>query len=298
MDIRQLEYLVKIADEGNFTRAAEKIPVSQPALTQQIQKLEKELDTILFDRSSRQIRLTASGEVLYRHAQTIFREISEAKREVQELQSLERGSLRIGVVQTVNAYLMPALIANFKQRYPGVRLFVEELAMDEIEIGLESGHLQTGIGFTPTNYPATEAESLFTERLVLIAKNIQQKSISMRDVTGDMVMLPRDFCTRRLLDDYAAQAGIQSEITIEMNTIHSILETLHHTDMFSILPELALEMPGAEGLSATPIHSPEPQRTVSLLWRRDAYRSLAAKAFAEMTRDTIRERYSLPDAGD
>ena len=302
MDIRQLEYLVTIADEANFTRAAEKLYVSQPALTQQIQKLEKEMDTILFDRSLRQVRLTASGEIVYRHAQNIFREVQETRREVEELQSLERGTLRIGVVQTVNAYLMPGLVARFKRSYPGIRLFVEELAMDAIEIALENGHLQTGIGFLPLSYPSTEAEPLFTERLVLLTSQqhpiAKQNAIALEQITDDMLMLSRDFCTRRLWDTYADEAGVQSNISIEMNTIHSILETLHHTDLISILPELAMQMSGAEGLAAIPIHSPEPERTVSILWRAGAYRSLAAQAFAEMTRSLIQENYALPEAGD
>ena len=291
MDIRQLEYLVSIADEANFTRAAEKLYVSQPALTQQMQKLEQELDTILFDRSQRQIRLTPSGESIYRHAKTIFREINEAKREVQELQSLTRGTLRLGVVQTVNAYLMSHLIVQFKSSYPEIRLFVEELAMDDIEMGLENGLLQLGIGFTPTTFPTTDAETLFTERLILITnqqhKLTKRANIALSDIQDDLVMLSRNFCTRRLWDDYAAQAGIQSNISIEMNTIHSILETIQQTDLISVLPELALKMSASEKLTGIGIHSPIPERIVSLLWRRDAYRSMAAKAFATMTRQAI-----------
>lgn len=291
MDIRQLEYLVAIADEANFTRAAEKLFVSQPALTQQIQKLEQELDTILFDRSKRHIRLTASGDILYQHAQTIFREMAELKREIQEIQSLERGTLRIGVVQTVNAYLMPALVAQFNQMYKGIRLFVDELSMDDIELGLESSYLQLGIGFLPINYPSTSAESLFIEQFVLVANQHQeiakQTSISMRNITDEMVMLSNTFCTRRLWDTYASQANLPSNISVEMNTISSILETLQHTNLISVLPELALRMSAATGLVGIPIHTPIPERTVSLLWRKNAYRSLAAQAFSDMVKVAI-----------
>lgn len=302
MDFRQLEYLVTIAEEANFTRAAEKLFVSQPALTQQMQKLEKELNTEVFDRSGRQIRLTPSGEILYRHAQSIFREIADAQREVQELQSLERGTLHIGVVQTVNAYLMPTLVAQFRQAYDGIHLIIQELAMDEIEQGLEQGKLQLGIGFLPTTFPNTEAEGLFSERLVLVTNKrhalADKRAIPMAQISGDMVLLSQAFCTRRLWDDYAKVADIHLNVNIEMNTVHSILETLQHTNLVSVLPELALQMGGADGLVGIPIHSPIPERTVSLLWRRNAYRSLAARTFAEMMRKMMDEQYTLASVGD
>src|SRR5690606_13404805 len=105
MELRQLQYLVAIVQEANFTRASEKVFVSQSALSQQIQALEQEVGTVLLDRSRRGVRLTAAGEILYHHAQRMFLELAQAKIAIHELEGLQRGELHVGVVQTVNDYL-------------------------------------------------------------------------------------------------------------------------------------------------------------------------------------------------
>src|SRR5688500_7403896 len=124
MELRQLRYLLAVVEEANFTRASEKVFVSQSALSQQIQALEQEIGTVLLDRSKRGVRLTAAGEILRHHAQRIFLELEQAQTAIQELEGLQRGELRIGVVQTVNAYLLPSLVTAFLGRYPDIKLSI------------------------------------------------------------------------------------------------------------------------------------------------------------------------------
>jgi len=171
MELRQLRYLLVVADEANFTRAAEKVFVSQSALSQQIQSLEQDVGTVLLDRSKRGVRLTAAGEILYRHARRVFLELEQMEIALQELEGLQRGELRVGVVQTVNDYLMPSLLTAFTAHYPRVTLSIDELSSDEIEARLEAGELQIGLGFAPPTNLHIEAEILFDEHLVLIVRD-------------------------------------------------------------------------------------------------------------------------------
>lgn len=291
MELRQLNYLLVIAEEGNYTRAAERLFVSQPAITQQIQKLENELGVQLFDRSRRKIQLTEAGEVVYRTAQTLFREIDETRLALDDLSQLNRGTLRVGVVQTVNAYLIPSVVAQYREQYPNIQLYVEELSMDEIENRVDMGTLHLGIGFTPTTSDTIEPVPLFTERLLLIMAKAHQfahtTQINMNAVNGEMVMLPRTFCTRRLWDDYAAEAAIMPTISIEMNTINGILQTVQRNSrLITVLPELALSnRSDYDDLIGIPIVDPTPQRTVSVLWRQNGYRSAAASAFYNIVQE-------------
>src|SRR5690606_27969909 len=170
MELRQLRYLLAIAEEGNFTRAAEKVFVSQSALSQQIQLLEQEIGAPVLSRGKRGVHLTAAGEVLKHHAQRVFHELDQARVVIDELQVLKRGELRVGAVQTVNDYLMPHLITAFAARYPDVKLRVDELPSDDIEAGLESGDLQAAIGFIPASRAEIAHERLFSERLALVAR--------------------------------------------------------------------------------------------------------------------------------
>lgn len=288
MELRQLRYLCAVVEERNFTRAAEKLYVSQSALSQQIQSLEREVGTILVDRSRNGAHLTPAGEVLVHSARRILQELDGARLAIDELAGLQRGKLTIGTVQTVNAYLMPSVIAAYVGAYPGIQLSVLEWSADEIERGVEQGRVDIGIGFLPTVEPSLDFELLFEEALVLVVPRdhplAQQDAISLAALDGiRLVMFSTAFCTRRLWDDYAAQAGIITPVPLELNTVAGLLATVHQLGMPTILPELALmnqtELVGVRLINPTPV------RQIGLLTRRGGYQSAAARAFGEVVRD-------------
>src|SRR6478735_6801162 len=119
MEMNQLRYVVAVARTGNFSRAAELCNVSQPSLSQQIQKLEDELGERLFDRMKRQTKLTSHGEVFFRRAVVILAEAEMALREASEAKSLVSGTCTIGVLPTIAPYLLPEAIGLFTRKYPG-----------------------------------------------------------------------------------------------------------------------------------------------------------------------------------
>lgn len=287
MEIRQLRYLLTIAEEQNFTRAAEKLYISQPALTQQIQKLEDEAGEILLDRSQRQIRVTPAGAILCASAQRILQELTDARVALDELAGLQRGEIRVGVVQTVNAYLIPEVVAAFKQVYPGIQIQVEELPAETIEAGLIKGHLQIGLSFIPTNLPNLATQTLFEEELILIVNRdhplAKHASLAVADLADmEMVLLSAAYCTRRLWDKFAQDGGLNSHITIEMNTIGSVLKTVAQTSLVTVLPQLALANTHHPNLVGVPLNNPTPRRSVGLLWRAEGYRCHASQAFADV----------------
>ncbi|MBZ0279548.1 MAG: transcriptional regulator CynR [Anaerolineae bacterium] len=284
MELRQLRYLLAIAEEANFTRASEKVFVSQSALSQQIQALEQEVGTVLLDRSKRGVRLTAAGEILYHHAQRMFLELEQAKVAMQELEGLQRGELRVGVVQTVNDYLMPALVTRFAEQYPQIRLLIDELSSDEIEIRLENGELQVGLSFVPVSNLNIESESLFEERLVLIVRDdhplADQAIIPVQSLDKmPMVMLSNTFCTRRLWEENAQLASAQPQIVMEMNTVSSILAVVEKTGLATVLPKLTVAEKRFDHLVGLDLHNPTPSRQVGLLWHRENYLCSASRAF-------------------
>jgi LysR family transcriptional regulator, cyn operon transcriptional activator len=287
MELRQLHYLLAIVDEGNFTRASEKLFVSQPALSQQIRLLEEEIGTTLLHRAGRQIRLTGAGELLCFHLRRMFGELDAGLEAVRELEGVQRGTLKLGVVQTVNTYLMPKLIAEYRQQYPGIEVQIDELPDPEIIEKLDNGELFLGIGFLPATNPNIEGKVLFDEELVLIAptshKISQLQAIAVADLSNyPMVLLSKNFCTRRLWDDCAAQAKIQPHILAEMNSINGILATLPHLDAATVLPKLALDKTTNPKLAAINLYEPTPTRSVGLLWRKNSYLCPASRAFKQL----------------
>lgn len=290
MELRQLRYFLTVAEEQHFTRAAEKLYVSQPALSQQIRQLEQELGVTLLDRADRHVHLTGPGEVFARYARRVFQELDDARIALNELAGLQRGSLVVGVVQTVNACVMPQVLAAFMASYPGITMRVEELAANGIEHGVAGGTLQIGVGFIPPANNHIEAEPLFTEELVLVTTRAHplagRACVEVRELASvPLILLSQAFCTRRLWDACTQRAGTQSRVLAEMNTIDALLATTSRTHVATILPALALRGAYAQTLVGIRLAHPAPQRTVGFLCRRGGYRCAATQAFTQIFRD-------------
>ena len=295
MELRHLQYLLTVAEEGSFTRAARKLFVSQPALSQQIRQLEEELGSTLLDRVGRGVRLTAAGEIFIQHARRVFTELDEARVALQELEGLERGSLAVGVVQTINSYLIPPVVGQFSSTYPAVSLLVEELTSDEIESGLEAGQLQVGVSFVPPGNDRLDWEALFEEELVLVVAKTHpiaaRSEIRVADLNGfPLMMLSKSYATRRLWDAATQQAGIQPRLVAEMNNIGAILRAIEPTPAGTILPRLALAYGQTQNLVAVNLREPTPTRTVGLLWRRNSYQRAATRVFSNLIREISKSK--------
>lgn len=293
MELRQLKYLVSIAEEGTFTAAAEKLFISQSALSQQVKSMEEELGVPLFDRSRNRLQFTEAGELLHQRAKRIVKEVDEAKTAIDELEQLYRGTLKVGVVQTVNAYLMPKIVSLFSSLFPNVRLKVHELSAPRLEEKLHGHELDLGISFRPADFPKLSFEALFEEELLFIVNRkhpLADKSwIALKTLDQqNLVLLPEGYCTRRLWDQAAEEAGITPEVQIEMNTIGGLLSALQDNHVAgTILPALTLQMKAAESLKSVNLKNPTPKRTVGILWRNGGYRSKAALEFARLLREHV-----------
>ncbi|MER3405049.1 MAG: hypothetical protein C4289_07695 [Chloroflexota bacterium] len=135
MELRHLRYFQAVAEERSFRRAAERLFISQPALSQQIRQLEEEVGVPLFDRIGKRVRPTAAGELLLGYAQRVLHELAEAQRALAEFEGLARGTLALGVVQTVDSYLIPAALARFIPAYPAIAIRIEELPAGRLTLG-------------------------------------------------------------------------------------------------------------------------------------------------------------------
>lgn len=288
MELRQLKYLLVIAETGNFTRAAEQLYVTQSALSQQIQALEQEIGAVLLDRSRRGTRLTTAGEILTRHAARVMQEIDQAAVALRELNGLQRGELRLGVVQTVNSYFIPTLITQFASRYPDIRLQVDELAADDIEAALVNGDVQVGVSFVPPTLASLGFVDLFTEELVLVTRRdhplADERSLAVSALDGmPLIMLAKTFCTRRLWEESARLVSAVPRIAMEMNTVSGILSVVEKTGIPSVLPGRAVSEDGT--LIGIPLRDPVPSRRVGVLWNAATFVCAASRAFIEIAED-------------
>lgn len=297
MELRQLRYLLTIANEGSFTRAANSLYVSQSALSQQIKLLESELGVRLFDRAGRRVLLTPAGEALLRHTRQIFQSINDALVEIGELESLQRGEVKISAVETVIAYVIPEAVSQFTRLYPAVRLIIQEKSDEVIEQELLEGEIDVGIGFVPPANQGIAAEPLYEEKLSLIVTKrhpfAQRERVAVADLHAvPLILLPKTYCTRRHWDECAAQVGIQPQVLVEMNTVHGILHAVAQTGTATILPAITPSSDMNDDIVGIPLINPTPRRSIGLLYRQHGYRSRAAQAFVDILKKISRQ---LPD---
>ncbi len=296
MEFRHLRYFLAVADELHFTKAAEGLPVSQPALSAQIKQLEQEVGVPLFDRVGRSVQLTRAGSIFREHARRALREMELAQVAIAEEEGLQRGTLTVGVVQTVNAYLIPDIVGRFSTLHPLISLKLDELSGPDIEAGVKSGSLEVGIGFVPVASDRIESQPLFEEDFVLVAsprhRLAKRRYLSLSSLAKEsLILLPTVFCTRRLLDACFEQAGVRPKIIVEMNSIEGILATVRTSNLATVLPRLSLGLVPNRALRGILLKNPTPRRGVGLLWKKGGYRSGAAKALADQVRAVVGEHW-------
>ncbi|ULA69990.1 MAG: Cyn operon transcriptional activator [Nitrospira sp.] len=296
MEFRHLRYFLAVADALHFTKAAEGLPVSQPALSAQIKQLEQEVGVPLFDRVGRSVQLTRAGSIFREHARRALREMELAQVAIAEEEGLQRGTLTVGVVQTVNAYLVPEIVGRFSSLHPHVALKLDELSGPDIEAGVKSGLLELGIGFVPAGSDRIETQQLFEEDFVLIVSPrhhfATRRHLPLASLADEpLVLLPDIFCTRRLLNASFEQAGIVPKVTVEMNSIEGILATVKTSKLATVLPRLSLGLEANDGLRGIPLTNQTPRRGLGLLWKKGGYRSGAAQALADQVRIVVNKRW-------
>lgn len=299
-ELRHLRYFLAVAEARSFRKAAQNLFLSQPTLSHQIKQLEMQMGAPLFERLSRSIRLTAAGEILKRRAVSMLRELDDAKREIAELQSMDRGELRIGIVSTVNVAVVPEAVGNFRNSHPGVSVSVRELQMELLETELLAGNLDLGISFMHERHgKRLDTEMLFVERLVAVLPQghalAKRKTITLPEMLSQpMVLLSHGFCTRELVLESAALQALEHSLrpAIEMNSIEGVLATVRQTNMVTLMPESAVRWAAYPDLVVKPLADKAEDlsfRRVGLVWVNGGHRTAAACAFAEEVKAVIRK---------
>ena len=287
--LRQLQYFLAAAETLHFTKAAERLSVTQPTLSHQIAHLEAHLGGTLFDRVGRQVRLTESGGLLKIYADRAIRELEAGRLALSELEGMIRGDLRIGVIQSFSRTLLPSILGGFITKYPGIRLNIRELTGSEIEQGLAAGTLDLGIAFAPTVLDSAEVEPVLEERLLLVVgpenEFARRKWVRLSELDGkSLVLLGKEFLTRRLIDKYLEGVGARPNVVCETNSMEIMLGAIAESGICTIVPEHGLRS-GDARYRAIPLREPTPVRTSALLWPKHSFRSASARTFGQMMRD-------------
>jgi LysR family transcriptional activator of glutamate synthase operon len=288
MELRQLRYLVALAEERSFTRAAAKVLVAQPALSQQIAKLEAEVGLPLVDRTTRRVAMTEAGNLLVEHARRVLKQVEVAREDLADLAGIRGGRLTIGTSQTVGALDLSALLAEFYRRHPAVDLSVREDLSVNLARALQADELDLAFITLPeARVEGLELEVLSREELVAVVPKdhplAPRRKLRVADLAGEAVVTFREGATiRRRLMEAAARAGFEPRIAFATNEVARMRALVAAGLAIALLPRSDAEQPGP-AVATVPFDEPEFRHTVYMATRAGRHHSPAARAFMELT---------------
>jgi LysR family transcriptional regulator, transcription activator of glutamate synthase operon len=292
MDLRQLRYLVALAEERNFTRAAAREHIAQPALSQQIRRLEEELGLTLVERTTRRAEMTEAGEQLVGRARRILAELESARTEMLGLRGMQAGHLTIGAMHTMGPVDLSLALAIFHGRHPGVELTVREhsseemaemLRVDELDLAFLSVTEQIesrGLGL----------HQLVSEELVVLLPREHRlgarRRLRMSELADEQFISFRAGARlRELLVLAGRTAGFEPSVKLESNESQRVRRLVARGMGVAILPRSDAEGPGADVAVAT-LRAPALSRDITLAWRAERRHAPAAAEFLELARAT------------
>ena len=286
MEIHQLRYFVAVAEEGSFSHAAEREHVSQPSLSQQILKLEAELNQQLFDRLPRSVVLTEAGTHLLHYARQILSGIAEARQAMAELEHEVAGRLSVGAIPSIAVYVLPRLIRHFQQRYPKVTFELFEDTTDKLAQRLEDGTLDVALATAGYEAPALAHYPLGKEPLLLLVPEkhrlARKKAIKWSELASEKFLLLHEVHSlssqvRQLL----AANDLTPEVVLQGAQLVTIARMVAAGLGVTVIPEMMAESDFITGSVAVPFAKPAPMRELTLLRNPLRFESKAAAAFRE-----------------
>lgn len=291
MELRQLEYFVAVAEEANFTRAAQRIHVAQPAVSAQIQRLERELGQPLLDRSRRTVRLTAAGEAALPYARAALAAVADIHVAVEELTQLVRGTVAIGTV-TSHSVDIPSLLADFHADHPEVEITLSTDSSDTLIEMVRTGRLDAAIvSVGPGERPDGLDVEVVTDEAIAAAvcrtdELASRKTIRLTDLSDrQLIALPVGAGIRHQFDAACAKAGVSPRVAFEASTPLALADLAERGLGVAIVP--ASVSRNRDGLRALAI-VPELRGRLVLAWRSDGPMSPAARVLVGRARRLLR----------
>lgn len=287
MDLYQLRGFYEIALARSFTRAADKLFLTQPAISLQIKALEDELGESLFDRKRREIRLTAAGEVLFKHVQQIFDGLEDARNEIAALHKELNGRLVLGTSDTNCTYILPGVLEEFRRCYPAVDLDIRNRISPEIANLVANDGVDIGLVTLPVRHRDVQAHPLLQRQDVLICRPDhclrERKRIRLTEVTTfPLLVLERGSTSRQLLEAAFVEGGMCPLVAMELGGIEVLKRFVEIGLGIAIVPQVAV----AQEVERGQLHAVQitglPASRVGWIERRGRVRSAAASAFVQL----------------
>jgi LysR family hydrogen peroxide-inducible transcriptional activator len=289
MNIRDLRYLVALADTRHFGHAADRCHVSQPTLSAQIRKLEEYLGVTLVERQPRRVALTAEGERVVERARRLVKEADDIVELARSSRDPLSGRLRIGLIPTVGPYLLPRVAQRLRRKLPRLQLLLFEYQTEPLLQRLRNGELDVGILALPVNLDGLESRALYDEPFMVAVPDrhplASHKTVKPTDLNGETLLLLEDgHCLRDQALEVCGRLDVHEESDFRATSLETLRQMVGAGLGITLLPQLAAEGPfaAARGVTVRPFAKPAPARTIGAVWRRSSTRGASIRAACEV----------------
>ena len=294
MELHQLRYFVAIAETGNFTRASERNHVSQPSLSQQIQKLETEVGHKLFHRLGRKAVLTEAGTAFLERARRILFEVENATKELGDKRGLGR-RITVGAVQTVMPYLITPLIARLRDEHPNLLIGAREDFRASLLRAVVEGDVDLAVVPQPVKDHRISIEPLFTEPLLLVVGKrhpiASRTEITVNDLAGEtFVSLGDSSSLAAQIQAFFGDQQFRPQIGFRCAQVATLKQIVSSGLGISLLPQLARQAEDRESLTYLRLTGSEPTRELVVIRHLQRYQSRGAEQFLSLLREHVRTR--------
>jgi len=296
VNLRDLRYLVALADERHFGKAAERCYVSQPTLSAQVRKLEEYLGVPLVERQPKRISITPAGEKIVERARRLLQEADA----IVELAKSDRdplaGTLKVALIPTVGPYLLPHVVRRLKRALPKLKLLLYEYQTAPLLEKLRDGEIDMGILALPVPMDGLDAAELYSEPFMLAVPAdhpfAERERVTTQDLHGEPLLLLEDgHCLRDQALEVCSRVGAQESQDYRATSLETLRQMVAAGHGVTLLPELAAASPvgSARGLRIKPFVKPAPARTIGAVWRKSTTRGPAIEAIANAIRAAMKE---------
>lgn len=284
MDMEQLSHFRSVAELKNFTRAAEQLNISQPALSRSIQRLEEELGQPLFERQPRSIELTDAGMLFQSRAEQILLIIEDTKAEICD--DGQSGRIRLGAIPTIAPFLLPGLLRQFSNAFPKATLIVQEDTTDHLMKRCKQGELDVAILALPIPTRYVEVETLFDEELLLVLPLKHPLAKKKRIEIGDVqhypfVLLDEAHCLSDNINSFCRQRAIQPVAVERTSQLMMVQELVSLGHGVSMIPHMAQRLDQSKSRIYRSLHGPKPMRTIAAVWNPYRFQSRLLQEFRD-----------------
>ncbi len=287
MEMQQLRYVVAVARTRNFSRAAEQCRVSQPSLSQQIQKLEDELGERLFERMKREARPTSHGDAFLLRAVRILEEVDAAKREATDARDLLRGTVTVGVLPTIAPYLLSSAMSEFARKFPGMEIIVQEDTTARLLKLAHAYEIDFALASLPIDDERLEVRELFAEELLLALPQghplTRKRAVAIGDLENERLIVMRDgHCLGDQVLGFCEHRGLQPKISFRSAQLETIQALVASGLGLSLIPAMAARNDREDSPVYRSLQPQKPQRKIVALWPKQRPPSRGAGEFLKL----------------